>query len=124
MKALQHSGSRVRDQLDNARVTILSRGLRLPAVRTAPVGWIMAWALMTLMSVMADAVSYPLVGGTLTRGGSTDFTVSVPDGDFVDTLEFRLAAEVGSEGFVDYLDVSLISPSGISRPIAGLEPVG
>ena len=114
MKALQHSGSRARDRLDKARVAILSRGLGLPAGRTAPVGWILAWALMTLMSVMADPVSYPLVGGTLTRGGSTDFTVSVPDGDFVDTLEFRLAAEVGSEGFVDYLDVSLISPSGIS----------
>jgi len=76
--------------------------------------WMMLWALMGMITAMGAAVSYPLVGGALTRGGSTDFTVSVPDGAFVDKLEFRFAGEVGADGFVDYLDVRLISPSGTS----------
>jgi hypothetical protein len=86
----------------------------MPPRAVSAFGGILLWALMTLIPAMADAASYPLVGGALTRGGSTDFTVSVPEGAFIDTLEFRLAAEVGSEGFVDYLDVRLISPSGTS----------
>lgn len=77
-------------------------------------GWMMVLAAMAMITAMGDVVSYPLVGGALARGGSTDFTVSVPDGAFVDKLEFRFAGEVGSYGFVDYLDVRLISPSGTS----------
>ena len=77
-------------------------------------GGILLWALMTLIPARVDAASYPLAGGSLTRGGSTDFTVTVPEGAYVDTLEFRLAAEVGADGFADYLEVRLISPSGTS----------
>ena len=102
MKAFQHSGSGA-----------CGRWTMTPGT-VSVFGGILLWALMILIQARADAASYPLVGGSLTRGGSTDFTVSVPEGAFVDTLEFRLAAEVGSEGFVDYLDVRLISPSGTS----------
>lgn len=69
---------------------------------------------LTLATALGDAVTYPMSGGAFTRGGSTDFTVSVPEGAFVDKLEFRFAGEVGGDGFIDYLDVSLISPSGVS----------
>lgn len=67
---------------------------------------------LSLAQALGDAIAYPLVGGVLTRGGSTDFAVSVPDGTFVDQLEFRFAGEVEGDGFIDYLDVRLISPSG------------
>lgn len=77
-------------------------------------GGILLCALMILIPARVDAASYPLAGGSLTRGGSTDFTVTVPEGAYVDTLEFRLAAEVGADGFADYLEVRLISPSGTS----------
>ena len=80
--------------------------------RLRSLGWVMAAVVLALAQVVGDAVTYPMVGGGLTRGGSTDFTVSVPDGTFVDQLEFRFAGEVGGDGFMDYLDVSLISPSG------------
>ena len=102
MKAFQHSGAGVSGHWNMAHRTVF------------PFAGILLWALMTLIPARVDAASYPLAGGSLTRGGSTDFTVTVPEGAFVDTLEFRLAVEVGSEGFVDYLDVRLISPSGTS----------
>ncbi len=81
-------------------------------IRLRSLGWVMAAVVLALVQVVGDAVSYSMVGGGLTRGGSTDFAVSVPDGAFVDQLEFRFAGEVGGDGFMDYLDVSLISPSG------------
>ena len=102
MKAFQHSGAGVSGHWNMAHRTVF------------PFAGILLWALMTLIPARVDAASYPLAGGSLIRGGSTDFTVTVPEGAFVDTLEFRLAVEVGSEGFVDYLDVRLISPSGTS----------
>jgi hypothetical protein len=71
-------------------------------------------ALLTMSMVLGETVTYPLAGGAFSRGGSKDFTVSVPAGDFVDKVEFRFAGEVGGDGFVDYLEVSLISPSGRS----------
>ncbi|NBP25880.1 MAG: hypothetical protein EBU81_15320, partial [Proteobacteria bacterium] len=97
MKAFQHSGAGVSGHWNMAHRTVF------------PFAGILLWALMTLIPARVDAASYPLAGGSLTRGGSTDFAVTVPEGAFVDTLEFRLAVEVGSEGFVDYLDVRLIS---------------
>ncbi len=74
--------------------------------------WLMGVFVLSLAQALGDAIAYPLVGGVLTRGGSTDFAVSVPDGTFVDQLEFRFAGEVEGDGFIDYLDVRLISPSG------------
>ena len=102
MKAFQDSGSGV------------SGPWNMPSRTGFVFAGILLWALMTLIPARVDAASYPLAGGSLTRGGSTDFTVTVPEGAYVDTLEFRLAAEVGAEGFVDYLEVRLISPSGTS----------
>lgn len=68
----------------------------------------------SLSTMWAGVVTYPLAGGALSRGGTTDFTVAVPEGAFIEQVELRFAADVGDDGFVDYLDVSLISPSGTS----------
>jgi len=68
---------------------------------------------------LAEVITYPLPGGALT-GASTSFSVSVPDDVFIKRIEVRLALDVDEEdGFLDWLDVSLVGPTGMTVRLLG-----
>lgn len=93
------------------RPQVLGRG------RNGWASWLAGFAAMAgvlLMGGGAMGATYtqPLAGGPIAVGGTTEFPFEMPEDVFVGQVEFRLALEVGGDGFVDYLDVSLVSPMG------------